>query len=245
MGAVAWGEQTVPSGIAGAPHRDDAGLGRDLRPGLPPRAAAGSRRSSGSATGILGVAILVGPGVAFEGCARPGRDRRPAPLADLLGRAARCSRPIGRGCQRPVRHDRARRCWRARSSSGIAAVATGELAAFDPARLRRESLLALVYLTSSAASSRSPPSPGSSASAPLPLIATYAFVNPVVAVVPRRAHPPRGGDAVQLVAGRRHRRRRGADHPVAEPDARRRRRAGERAPAAPAHARGDVQPTAA
>ena len=53
------------------PHRDDAGLGRDLRPGLPPRAAAGSRQPSASGPASSASSILVGPSIVFEGSLDP------------------------------------------------------------------------------------------------------------------------------------------------------------------------------
>ena len=50
-----------PVGHRGPAHRDDAGLGRDLRARLPRRAAAADRRRSASSSASSGVAILVGP----------------------------------------------------------------------------------------------------------------------------------------------------------------------------------------
>ena len=64
----------------------------------------------------------------------------------------------------------------------VAAVVSGELAAFRPEAVTANSVSEPSISRSSAASSRSPPSAWVLRHAPLPLISTYAFVNPVVAV---------------------------------------------------------------
>ena len=146
-----------------APDRDDAGLGRGLRPGLLPRAAAASRRPSASrracsasrsssarrsrSSGSLDpagiVALLLSP-IAWAGGSR------------LRGARARAA-------ARPVPHDRAPDA-RGRARPRRRRVATGELAGFDPAAVTpRVARRARLPDASSAASSRSPPTPGSSA----------------------------------------------------------------------------------
>src|SRR4029453_1966936 len=66
---------------------------------------------------------------------------------------------------------------------GAAAVLTGEPARFDPAAVTRESLVAMAYLTLVGSLVAFTAYAWVLRHAPLPLIATYAFVNPVVAVV--------------------------------------------------------------
>ena len=65
---------------------------------------------------------------------------------------------------------------------GAAAIATGELVRFDPAAVTRESLIAMAYLTLVGSLVAFTAYAWVLRHAPLPLIATYAFVNPIVAV---------------------------------------------------------------
>ena len=99
MGMVAWGEQTVPSGIAALLVAMVpvwiAIFGRIfLGERLPGLAVAGI------AIGFVGVAVLVGPtALGSTGVAGPGRTRGHHHLARSAGRSARCSPPIERACR--------------------------------------------------------------------------------------------------------------------------------------------------
>jgi drug/metabolite transporter (DMT)-like permease len=180
MGAVAWGEQTVPSGIAALMIALMpvwvAVLGRIFLGERLPRLAV-----AGIAVGLAGVAILVG-----------GPD--PAGRLDPAGVLALIVSPI---------------CWSAGSlyaahrvphSSrplvatamqmlcGSAVLAVAAIVTGEPGRLRVElistsSIVALVYLTVIGSLVAFSTYVWLLRVAPLPLIATYAYVNPVVAVV--------------------------------------------------------------
>ena len=126
---------------------------------------------------------------------------------------------------------------------GAAAIATGELARFDPAAVTRESLIAMAYLTLVGSLVAFTAYAWVLRHAPLPLIATYAFVNPVVAVFLGALVLDESVTPLQVVAGAvivvgvaliilSRSRMAGAEE-------------GERAPAAPAHDPETVQPTAA
>ena len=106
MGLVAWGEQTVPSGIAGAPDRDDAGLGRDLRPDLLPRAPAGWRRRRHRDRHRSASRSSSARRSRSSGSLDPAGHRRPAPLADRLGGRLAVRGARRAAAPRPVRHDR-------------------------------------------------------------------------------------------------------------------------------------------
>jgi drug/metabolite transporter (DMT)-like permease len=180
MGAVAWGEQTVPSGIAALLIAMMpvwvAVLGRIFLGERLPRLAV-----AGIGVGLAGVAILVG-----------GPD--PGAQLDLAGVVALIISPI---------------CWSAGSlyaahrvphSSrplvatamqmlcgatvlSIAALATGEPGRFSIDQISTGSLVALIYLTVIGSLLAFSTYVWLLRVAPLPLIATYAYVNPVVAVV--------------------------------------------------------------
>jgi drug/metabolite transporter (DMT)-like permease len=181
MGAVAWGEQTVPSGIAALLIAMMpvwiAIFGRVFLHERLPFAAA-----LGIGVGMAGVAILVWPSIVVD------RSLDPAGIVALL------ISPI---------------CWAAGSVFaahratlprdpfvttglqmlsgalvlGVAAIVVGE-----PGRVRLDdidsnSLIALAYLTAIGSLVAFTAYAWVLRHAPLPLIATYAFVNPVVAVV--------------------------------------------------------------
>ena len=87
------------------------------------------------------------------------------------------------------------------SSWRAAAVATGELARFDPAAVTRESLVAFVYLFAVGSLVAFTAYAWVLRHAPLPLIATYAFVNPVIAVFLGSLILGESVSPLQLVAG--------------------------------------------
>jgi drug/metabolite transporter (DMT)-like permease len=179
-GFVSWAEQTIPSGIAALLIAlmpawlaviSWLAFGDRL-----PRAAA-----VGLAIGLVGVAILSWP-VGGAGDLDPG-----GLIALLLA-------PIGWASGSAYAARRARHPEPAAMSLGLqmlfggiilfgAALATGEVARFDMAAVDGQSWLALLYLMLM----------GSLASwtiyawllrnAPLPLIGTYAYVNPIIAVI--------------------------------------------------------------
>jgi drug/metabolite transporter (DMT)-like permease len=180
MGAVAWAEQTIPSGItalliammpAWVAIFGRAFLGERL-----PRAAV-----VGVAAGILGVGILVGPSLAIDGSLDPA------------GIAALIFSPISWSLGSLFSTSRARlpkdpfMTTGMQMLGGSLVLAVASVASGEPGRLRLESittdsLLALAYLTVVGSLVAFTAYAWVLRQAPLPLIATYAFVNPVVAV---------------------------------------------------------------
>ena len=180
MGAVAWGEQTVPSGIAGVLIAmmpvwvavfGRVFLGERL-PGL---------AVVGIATGMLGVALLVGHGIAVD------RSLDPAGVLALI------ISPMAWATGSLFSAHRARLPMDPFVTTGmqmlcgsvvlaIAAVASGELAAFRPDAVTTNSIVASIYLTAVGSLVAFTAFAWVLRHAPLPLIATYAFVNPVIAV---------------------------------------------------------------
>ena len=201
MGLVAWGEQTIPSGHRGAHHRDDARLDRRPRRHLPRRApaAAGRRRDPHRVRRRRDPRRSVG----LRRHRRDGSGRRrgdPA-LADRLGLRLALRLPSGdpaepaaRRDRRPDGHRRRRPRRHGRCSAG-----SGRRSTRRPSRATR--------------SSRSSTSRSSAASlayttyswllgvAPLPLVSTYAYVNPIVAVILGWLILQEPIDARTLVAG--------------------------------------------
>ena len=147
----------------------------------------------------LSRAVLVGVGVGFAGVAmlaRPvrRRDRRGiAPLrplgGDVVGRlgARRAAADAGRPVRRDLLGDARRRARdaavRARRRRLVVAVP--------------QSVLAWVYLVTSARSSATRPTCGCSRTRRSGLVSTYAYVNPVVAIVARRPLPRRAPDVAR------------------------------------------------
>jgi drug/metabolite transporter (DMT)-like permease len=182
MGMVAWGEQTVPSGIAALLVALMpvwvAILGRiffaERLPGL---------AIAGIAIGFVGVAVLVGP-TAFGSTG----------ALDAAGLAAILISPL---------------CWSIGSLYGshravlprqplvgtglqmltgglvlaVMAILSGEFGTFDPGAISSESFTALVYLTIVGSIVAFSAFSWLLRVAPLPLVTTYAYVNPVVAVI--------------------------------------------------------------
>ena len=183
MGLVAWGEQTIPSGIAALiiatmPVWIAVLGGIFLGERLPRLAVAGI------VIGFAGVAILVGPS-AFGGVGAmdpAGRGGDPAVTGRLgLGLPVRLasSDPAEAAARRDRRPDGHRR----RSSSPAWALVSGEWQTFDPAAISRDSFLAFVYLTIVGSLVAYTTYSWLLGVAPLPLVSTYAYVNPIVAVI--------------------------------------------------------------
>ncbi len=178
-GLVSWGEQTVPSGIAA------------LLVGLVPawtaligRVAFGDRLSpivaGGIAVGFVGVALLAWPVGGSGGFEAAGLTAiLVAPVAWAIGTvyAARRARLPKDGL----------------TASGLQmvlggvvlflmAAATGEAGEFEPRTLTAASLLALAYLTLAGSLLAYSTYAWLLRRAPVSTVATYAYVNPVVAV---------------------------------------------------------------
>jgi drug/metabolite transporter (DMT)-like permease len=180
MGAVAWGEQTVPSGIAALLIAMMpvwvAVFGRIFLGERLPRAAA-----VGIAAGMLGVAILVGPSLAID------RSLDPAGIVALI------ISPMSWAAGSLFSANRARLPKDPFITTGMqmltgstvlagASLLSGELGSFRVQAITTESLIAFVYLTVVGSLVAFTSYAWVLRRAPLPLIATYAFVNPVVAV---------------------------------------------------------------
>lgn len=181
MGMVAFGEQTIPSGITALLIAMMpvwvAIFGRLFLGERLPRGAV-----IGIAVGFLGVAFLVGPS-ALGG----------AGALDPLGLGAVILSPICWSLGSLFASHRAvlpRQPLLATSAQMLAGAAilavmgglSGEFGAFRVERISTESLVALVYLTVIGSLVAFTTYGWLLRVAPLPLIATYAYVNPVVAV---------------------------------------------------------------
>jgi drug/metabolite transporter (DMT)-like permease len=180
MGLVSWAEQTVPSGIAGVLVAMMpvwvAIYGRAFfRERLPALAVVGI------AVGMAGVVILVGQGVALDRSLDP------------LGVAALIVSPLAWAAGATFAANRARLPTDPFIATGLqmlsgsivlaaAAVLSGELALFRPAAVTLDGVLATGYLTVVGSLVAFTAFAWVIRHAPLPLVATYAFVNPVIAV---------------------------------------------------------------
>lgn len=199
MGLVSWAEQTVPSGIAGVlialmpmwiAIYERVLLGRRL-PGL----AVG-----GIVLGIVGVVVLVGQGLGAEA------------RLDPLGIAALIASPMAWAAGATFAAHGARLPANPILATGLemflgslvlvaAAVVSGELAAFHPEAVSGQALLATAYLTIVGSLIAFTAFVWVIRHAPLPLVTTYAFVNPVIAVFLGWLLLHEAVDSVQLVAG--------------------------------------------
>src|SRR5262245_10624224 len=182
MGMVAFGEQTVPSGITALLIATMpvwvAVLGRIFLGERLPRLAL-----AGIIVGFLGVAILVGPSATGgEGALDP------------VGLAAILFSPIAWSTGSLFASHRASLPRQPLVNTGVQMVVgggvlaimgtvTGELGRFDPATFSAESVFALGYLLVLGSLVAYTVYGWMLRVAPLPLVATYAYVNPVVAVI--------------------------------------------------------------
>lgn len=180
MGLVALGEQTVPSGIAALLIAMMplwvAVLGRVFFGERLPRIAI-----AGVAIGLLGVGILVGPSASAAETFNPG-----GILALLIS-------PISWACGSLYSSHRARLPKDPLVATGgqmlagatillVLAAVRGEYAGFHLAAVSPESVAAFFYLTFIGSLIAFTAYVWLLKVAPLPLIATYAYVNPIVAV---------------------------------------------------------------
>lgn len=180
MGMVAWGEQTVPSGIAAllialmpvwVAVFGRVFLGERL-PGI---------AGVGIAVGLVGVTILVWPfGATGEGFDTAGIGALIlSPIFWASGslfaahRARQPSRPLVATATQMLAGS---------ATLAVLGLLTGEFARFRPEAISSDSLLALVYLTLIGSLVAFTAYVWLLKVAPLPLIATYAYVNPIVAV---------------------------------------------------------------
>ena len=200
MGMVAFGEQTIPSGITALLIATMpvwvAILGRVvLGERLPGVAVAGI------VMGFVGVAILVGP-TALGG----------AGALEPIGLAAILFSPIAWSSgslfashradlpRQPLVNTGVQMVFGGLVLTGMAAV-TGEFGRFDPAAVSVESLLALGYLLVLGSLVAYTVYGWMLRVAPLPLVATYAYVNPIVAVILGSIILSEPVDARTVVAG--------------------------------------------
>jgi drug/metabolite transporter (DMT)-like permease len=198
MGLVSWAEQTVPSGLTGVLIAMMpiwvAVYSRVLIGERLPRLALG-----GIALGIVGVIALVGQGL--------GGGR-----LDPLGIAALVISPMAWGAGATFAANGARLPANPILATGLemfsgsvvlfaAAVVSGEIAAFRPETLTTDALLATGYLTVVGSLVAFTAFTWAIRHAPLPLVTTYAFVNPVIAVFLGWLLLHETVEPVQLVAG--------------------------------------------
>ena len=180
MGMVAWGQQTVPSGITALMialmPAWVAVLGRVFFRERLPRAAV-----VGIAIGLVGVAILVGP------------TGDPATTLDLAGVVALIISPICwtsgslYSAHKATLPSRPLVATGAQMLAGsivlaVMSVVSGEASQFRPNAISMESIAAFAYLTVIGSVLAFTAYGWLLRVAPLPLIATYAYVNPIVAV---------------------------------------------------------------
>jgi drug/metabolite transporter (DMT)-like permease len=182
MGMVAFGEQTVPSGITALLVAMMpvwvAVLGwLFLRERLPRLAMVGI------VVGFVGVTILVGPSAVGGSGA-----------LDPLGLTAILISPISWATGSLFASHRASLPERPLVATGlqmlsggvvltVMAAASGQLASFDPEAVSQASIVALLYLTIIGSILAFTTFGWLLRVAPLPLVTTYAYVNPVVAVI--------------------------------------------------------------
>jgi drug/metabolite transporter (DMT)-like permease len=182
MGLVAWGELTIPSGITAVVVALMpvwvAIFGRALFGERLPRIAA-----IGIVVGFVGVAILVGP----TAIGTPG-------ALDAAGVLAILTSPIAWSLGSLYASHRARLPSHPLVATGVQmlagsvvlltlAIATGEPATFEPGAISVPSIAAFLYLTIIGSVLAFTTFGWMIRVAPLPLVATYAYVNPVIAVI--------------------------------------------------------------
>jgi drug/metabolite transporter (DMT)-like permease len=180
MGAVAWGEQTVPSGITALLIAMMpvwvAIFGRIFLGQRLPRMAA-----IGITTGMVGVAILVGPSVAIDRSLDPAGVAAMiiSPISWAAGSLFAANRA---GLPKDPFLTTGMQMLAGSSVLAAASIVSGELVGFRAETITTNSLLAVVYLTVVGSLLAFTSYAWVLRHAPLPLISTYAFVNPIVAV---------------------------------------------------------------
>lgn len=179
MGLVAWGEQTIPSGIAA------------LLIGLMPawiavfaRALFGDRMPRlvvvGIVVGIVGVAILAWPEAGMAALDPAGLLALViSPMCWALGSLYSAKRAV---LPAPALFATGLQMVMGGLALLVASVLAGELAGFDPAAVSGASWAGVAYLLTVGSLVGYTTYAWLLTVAPLPRIATYAYVNPVVAV---------------------------------------------------------------
>jgi drug/metabolite transporter (DMT)-like permease len=199
MGLVSWGEQTIPSGIAGVLIAMmpvwAAVYGRIfLRERLPGLAVAGI------VVGMVGVVVLVGQGVALD------RSLDPSGMAALIlspmiwAAGATFAATRARVPSDPLLAT-SLEMLAGSIVLAIAAVLSGELMSFRPAAVTGDAVIATAYLTVVGSLVAFTAFVWVIRHAPLPLVTTYAFVNPVIAVFLGWLLLHEAVSPVQLLAG--------------------------------------------
>jgi drug/metabolite transporter (DMT)-like permease len=199
MGLVSWGEQTVPSGIAGVLIA--------LMPvwvAIYGRIFVGERLPAlavvGIATAFVGVIGLAAEGIAVDRSLDP------------VGVGAILMSPMAWAAGTTFAAHRASLPANPFLATGlemlsgsvvlaVAAVVSGELAAFDPATVAAEAVAGTAYLTVVGSLVAFTAFVWVIRHAPLPLVTTYAFVNPIIAVFLGWLLLHETVGPVQLVAG--------------------------------------------
>ena len=182
MGFVAWGEQTIPSGVTAVmvammPVWVAVFGGVFFRERLPRIAGLGI------VVGFVGVALLVGP----TALGQPG-------ALDAAGMLAVIVSPIAWSIGSLYASHRARLPQDSLVATGMQMIAgsvvlalmgiiSGEPARFDPAGVSAASFAGFLYLTIVGSVIAFTTFGWMIRVAPLPLVATYAYVNPVIAVI--------------------------------------------------------------
>jgi drug/metabolite transporter (DMT)-like permease len=182
MGFVAWAEQTIPSGVTAVmvammPVWVAVFGGVFFRERLPRIAGIGI------VVGFVGVAILVGP----TALGQPG-------ALDAAGMLAVIVSPIAWSIGSLYASHRARLPQDSLVATGMQMIAgsvvlalmgivSGEPARFDPAGVSAASFAGFLYLTIVGSVIAFTTFGWMIRVAPLPLVATYAYVNPVIAVI--------------------------------------------------------------
>jgi drug/metabolite transporter (DMT)-like permease len=197
---VAWGEQTIPSGtaallIATMPVWVAILGGVFLGERLPRLAIAGI------VVGFVGIAILVGPS-AYGGVGAMD----PAGLVAVIISPLAWATGSLFASHRAVLPSRSLVSTGAQMLTGglvlvVMAAISGEWQTFQPAAISMDSFLAFVYLTIIGSLVAYTTYSWLLGVAPLPLISTYAYVNPIVAVILGWIVLQEPIDARTLVAG--------------------------------------------
>ena len=182
MGLVAWGEQTIPSGITAVmvammPVWVAVLGGLFFRERLPRVAGLGI------VVGFVGVAILVGP----TALGQPGALDPAGVLAVLISPIAWSIGSLYASHRACLPHDPLAATGMQMVAGSLVlalmALVSGEPARFDLGRISVDSFAAFLYLTIIGSILAFTTFGWMLRVAPLPLVATYAYVNPVIAVI--------------------------------------------------------------
>jgi len=180
MGVVSWAETMVPSGTAA--------LLVALMPmwlGLFARAAFGERMAVraviGTVVGLAGVAVLAGPSIAGGGAEAPGLIALLiSPMCWATGSLYAARRAV---LPKPALMASGAEMLLGGALLLIVATVTGELGGFSPAAVTPQAWAGLLYLITIGSLVGFVTFAWLIGVAPLPRVTTYAYVNPVVAVV--------------------------------------------------------------